>query len=198
MQRYGQKTSKIPLKWGFPPFVTPKIFFKNRALSLLYPYGALTSYKKLEKTNEQSLRYSKSDYGRTDHGQGRFKDPLGKPGVQYKQYEYVLSTSLFGCQVYKFVYCTLVCTLQQFSLKTIHLNVVAFYLCRQAKEKSSSEHQNVKEYKESIAYKQYSTGSFSSVSTCISPYEIMGHIFVNIRPSSFAKIRLIKTLEHFN
>ena len=29
MQRYGQKTSKIPPKWGFPPFVTPKIFFKN-------------------------------------------------------------------------------------------------------------------------------------------------------------------------
>ena len=36
---------KCPQKWGFPPFVTPKIFFKNRALSLLNPYGALTSCK---------------------------------------------------------------------------------------------------------------------------------------------------------
>ena len=46
MQSYGQKTSKMPQKWGFPPFVTPQdFFFKNRALSLLYPYGALTSCK---------------------------------------------------------------------------------------------------------------------------------------------------------
>ena len=28
-----------------PPFVTPKIFFKNPALSPLYPYGVLTSCK---------------------------------------------------------------------------------------------------------------------------------------------------------
>ena len=54
--RYGQKTSKMPQKWGFS-----SIFFKNRTLSLLYPYGALTSCKKLEKTNEQSLRYLKTD-----------------------------------------------------------------------------------------------------------------------------------------
>ena len=51
---------------GFPPFVTPQDFFsKNRALSLLYPYGALTSCKRLGKNNEQSLRYLKTD-GRTD------------------------------------------------------------------------------------------------------------------------------------
>ena len=37
-------------KWEFSPFVTPQdFFFKNRTLSLLYPYGALTSCKKLEK-----------------------------------------------------------------------------------------------------------------------------------------------------
>ena len=52
---------------GFPPFTTPsRFFFKNPALSLLYPYGALTSCKILEKTNEQSLTYD----GRT-HGQGQ-------------------------------------------------------------------------------------------------------------------------------
>ena len=46
-----------------------RIFFKNRALSLLYPYGALTSCKKLEKSLEQSLRYLKTDYGQTtDYG----------------------------------------------------------------------------------------------------------------------------------
>ena len=86
MQRYGQKTSKIPQKWGFSPICDPpRFFFKNRALSLLYPYGALTSCKKLEKTNEQSLRYLKTDGhtdGRTD-GQGRLlRTPSGKPGVQ--------------------------------------------------------------------------------------------------------------------
>ena len=61
MQRYGQKTSKIPPKWWFSPFVNPKFIFKNRALSLLHPYDALTSCKKLDKTNGQSLRYSKMD-----------------------------------------------------------------------------------------------------------------------------------------
>ena len=51
----------------FPHLRPPKIFFKNRALSLLYPYGALTSCKKLEKSLERSLRYLKTDYGlRTD------------------------------------------------------------------------------------------------------------------------------------
>ena len=61
MQRYGQKTSKMHQKWGFNPFVTPKIIFKNRALPLVYPYGALTSCQKLEKTNGQSRRYLKTD-----------------------------------------------------------------------------------------------------------------------------------------
>merc|ERR1719494_225858 len=82
---------KHPKNGGFPPFVTPRFFFKNRALSLLYPYGALTSCKKLEKTNERSLRYLKTDtrtdghtHGRT-HGQGRLlRTPSGKPGVQNK------------------------------------------------------------------------------------------------------------------
>ena len=60
MQRYGQKTSNIPPKWGFCPICDPpRFFFKNRAPSLLYPYGALTSCKKLEKTNERSPKIFK-------------------------------------------------------------------------------------------------------------------------------------------
>ena len=47
--------------WFFPICDT---FFKNQALSLLYPYDALTPCKNLEKTNGQSLIYSKTD-GRT-------------------------------------------------------------------------------------------------------------------------------------
>ena len=77
----------MPQKWGFSPICDPpRFFFKNRALSLLYPYGALTSCKKLEKSLERSLRYLKTDYGRTDgrtNGQGRLlRTPSGKPGVQ--------------------------------------------------------------------------------------------------------------------
>ena len=68
---------------GVPQFVTIKDFsFKTRALSLLYPYGALTLCKKLEKTNERSLRYPKMDTW-MDGPQGRLlRTPLGKPGVQ--------------------------------------------------------------------------------------------------------------------
>ena len=61
-------------KLGFSPICNPyKFFFKNRALSFLYPYGALTSCKKLEKTIERSLRYLKTD-GHTD---GRTHGPQG-------------------------------------------------------------------------------------------------------------------------
>ena len=40
-----KKHQKRPQNGVFPPFMTPKIFFKNQALSLLHPYGTLTSYK---------------------------------------------------------------------------------------------------------------------------------------------------------
>ena len=53
--------------------------FINLALSLVYPYGALTSRKKLEKTNERSPRYLKTDYGPTDQRTRAItKDPLGR------------------------------------------------------------------------------------------------------------------------
>ena len=55
-------------------------FFKNRALSVLYPYGALISCKKLVKTNGRPLRYLKTDKrnnGRTDGWTRAItKDPL--------------------------------------------------------------------------------------------------------------------------
>ena len=84
------KNIKNALKRGvFPHLWPPMIFFKNRALSLLYPYGALTSCKKLEKTNERSLRYLKTDtrtHRRTDgrkDGQGQLlRTHSSKPGVQ--------------------------------------------------------------------------------------------------------------------
>ena len=75
-----KKHQKYPQNGFFPPFLTPQdFFFKNRALSLLYPYGALTSCKILEKTNEPSLRYLKTDQ-RTDHERTRTitKEPLGR------------------------------------------------------------------------------------------------------------------------
>ena len=72
-----------------------RYFFLNRALSLLYPYGALSSCKKLEKNNERSLRYLKTDHGltdgRTNHGQGRLlRTLLSKPWGQNIWVKYVL------------------------------------------------------------------------------------------------------------
>ena len=74
----------MPPKWVFSPICDPlRFFFKNRALSLLYPYGALTSCKKFEKTNERSPRYLKTN-GLTDRlsdRQGRLLwTPWGKLG----------------------------------------------------------------------------------------------------------------------
>ena len=74
---------KCPHKWDFYPICDPpRFFFKNRALSLLYPYGAQTSCKKLERFNEQFRRYLKTN-GRTN-GPTRAitMDPISKPGVQ--------------------------------------------------------------------------------------------------------------------
>ena len=79
IQRYRQKSSNIPPKWVFPPFVTTRLFLINRAQSLLYPDGALTYFIKSKKlishlrdiqrwtggqTNRQTnqRQTSKSDY----------------------------------------------------------------------------------------------------------------------------------------
>ena len=67
-----KKHQKMPQKGRFSPICDPpSFFFKNRALSLLYPYGALTSCNKLEKTNERSLRYLETDGPRTMDGRTR-------------------------------------------------------------------------------------------------------------------------------
>ena len=73
----GKKHQKYPKNENFPPLVTPQdIFFKNQALSLLYPDGALTSCRKLEKSLEQSLEIFKD--GQTDQRTRAItKDPLG-------------------------------------------------------------------------------------------------------------------------
>ena len=80
MQRYGQIHQKYPQNGFFHHLRIPD-FFQKQALSLLYPYGALISCKKLEKTNERSLTYLKKDHGWT-HGQGRLlRTSSGEPGV---------------------------------------------------------------------------------------------------------------------
>ena len=82
MQRYGQKTLKISPQMGVHPICEPpRFFFKNRALSLLYPYGALASCKKLEKLMDCLWDIQRrTNRWRTDKGD--YKDPSGKPGVQ--------------------------------------------------------------------------------------------------------------------
>ena len=64
----AKKHQKYTKNEGFPPFVTPQD---------LYPYDALTSCKQLEKTNERSQRYLKTDHGPTDGPTAITKDPLG-------------------------------------------------------------------------------------------------------------------------
>ena len=81
------KKQKYPQKWEFPPFVTPRDFFQKSRYVTFVPLCALTSCKKLEQTNERSLRYLKTDQqtdqltgGQTNDGQTRVitKDPLGR------------------------------------------------------------------------------------------------------------------------
>ena len=90
MQRYGQKTSKMPQKWGFSPICDPQDFFKNLALSLLYPYGFLTSYKKLEKTNGRQTKdgprtdhWQTTDRPQMDHGWTARGDYIGPPSDKH-------------------------------------------------------------------------------------------------------------------
>ena len=65
MTRCRDMDKKMPQKWGFTPICDPqRFFFRNRALSLLYTYGALTSCKK------QSPRHKKTNRPQTTNGQG--------------------------------------------------------------------------------------------------------------------------------
>ena len=76
MQRYGRKTSKMP------HLLPSKTFFQKSGPVTFVSLWSLASCKKLENTNEQFLRYLKTDTrtdGHTD-GQGRLLTiPSGKP-----------------------------------------------------------------------------------------------------------------------
>ena len=73
-----KKHQKCP-KNVFSPFVTPQyFFFKNRALSLLYPYGALNSCKKIRK-KQWTVSEIFKDWPPTTDGQGRL---LRTPSVE--------------------------------------------------------------------------------------------------------------------
>ena len=51
----------MPQNGFFPPFGTPQDFFHKSGSVTFVPLCALTSCKKLEKTNKQSLTYLKTD-----------------------------------------------------------------------------------------------------------------------------------------
>ena len=99
------KNIKNAPKMGVSPICDhPKdFFFKNRALSLLYPYGALTSCKKLEKSNERALRYlkTKTHTDKHIHGQGRLLGtPSARPGVQKQQRKCLFLNYIFFQKMY--------------------------------------------------------------------------------------------------
>ena len=50
MQRYRQKTSKIPQKWEFSPFVTPKIFFQKSGSVTFVPLWCSNFMQKIRKS----------------------------------------------------------------------------------------------------------------------------------------------------
>ena len=64
-----KKHQKYPQNGGPPPFVTPEIFFQKSGSVSFVPLWCPNFMKKIEKTNERSLGYLKTDHGRTDHGQ---------------------------------------------------------------------------------------------------------------------------------
>ena len=76
------KKSKIPPNGVFPPFATPQYFFqKSGSVTFVLLWCSNFMQKKLEKINEWSLRYLKTDQCTTD-GQGRLlRSPLGKRWV---------------------------------------------------------------------------------------------------------------------
>ena len=64
-----KKHKKCPKNGFFSPFVTPKIFFQKSGPVTFVPLGCPNFIQKKGKTNEQSLRYLKTDghtYTQTD------------------------------------------------------------------------------------------------------------------------------------
>ena len=53
---------------GFSPVCDPQYFFQKSGSVTFVPLWCPNSCKKLEKTNERSLRYLKTDHGRNTDG----------------------------------------------------------------------------------------------------------------------------------
>ena len=70
MQRYEQKTSKIPLKWKFSPTSEPKIFLQKLGSFTFVPLWYRNWMPKVRKdeTSLEILKDGQKDYGRTDKG----------------------------------------------------------------------------------------------------------------------------------
>ena len=82
MQRYGQKTSKMPKKWGVSPICDPQDFVPKSGSVTFVPLWCPNFMQKTKKTNEPSLRYLKTDWRTDGHTDGRTtevitKDPWG-------------------------------------------------------------------------------------------------------------------------
>ena len=83
-----KKHQKYPKNgFFFTHLWTPKIFFQKSGYVTFVPLWCSELHaKKLEKTNEQSLRYLKTDRWTTEHGQGwLLRTPSAKPRVQNKE-----------------------------------------------------------------------------------------------------------------
>ena len=57
----AKNTQNIPHNGVLPHLRPPNAFLKKAALSHLHHHGSLTLCEESEKTNEQSLRYTKTD-----------------------------------------------------------------------------------------------------------------------------------------
>ena len=57
-------------KWGFPPFVTPKIIFQKSGSVTFVPSWCPNFMQKTRNTNELSVRYLKTDTHTRTHGHG--------------------------------------------------------------------------------------------------------------------------------
>ena len=66
MQRYGQKHQKCPKNGGFPPFVTPKIFFQKSGSVTFILLWCPNFMQKIEKLLNRLSRFLKTDHAPID------------------------------------------------------------------------------------------------------------------------------------
>ena len=86
--RYGEKTSKMPQKWGFSPICDPQDFFQKSGSVTFVPLWCSNFMQKIRKnqwTVSEIFKDGRTDHGRTN-GQGRLlRTPSGKPWVRKKK-----------------------------------------------------------------------------------------------------------------